>query len=232
MPGIRVFGRETNARGGSRAQLCRVAVMRRCGPVQRGTEPEFTAPHVGRGWRSSVVHPAMPMDSFGTRAQHSWIACHRAPRPNLVSTAHSSGSIFSSRRNLVPLSKRWHSLQSALLSSTTISATRSPHASQMTTLATSFGIGHFLARDFGACLRFSALRRPGSASGCPFSKENNYVCQKRTCDPKRSVLTRRRRWCVFTQLRLRPMCSASWIRTPTTAEARRPPEARIGLAGA
>ena len=99
---------------------------------------------------------------------------------------HSSGSIFFSRRNLVPLSRRWHSLQSARFSSTTISATFSPHASQMTTLATSFAIGDFLARDLWACLGFRPFRRSDSASGYPYGNENNYVCHKRTSDRRLS----------------------------------------------
>ena len=142
----------------------------------------------------------------------------------------SSGSVFFWRRNLVPLSRRWHSLQSARFSSTTISATCSPHASQMTTLATSFAIWNFLARDSWACLEFRPLRRLDSGSEYPFRNENNYVCQKRTCDPKLTVLTRRRsfplgsrwRWCFFTQLRLRPTCSASLILTSTGARGAEP----------
>ena len=99
----------------------------------------------------------------------------------------SSGSVFFSRRNLVPLSRRWHSLQSALFpSSTTTSATCSPHASQMTTLATSFAIGDLLARDSWACLGFRPFRRSDSASGYPFGNENNYVCHKRTSDRRLS----------------------------------------------
>ena len=89
----------------------------------------------------------------------------------------------------------------------------------MTTLATSFAIGNFLARDSGACLGFQAFGRANSVFGRPFGKENNYVCQKRTCDPKLSVFTRRHSfplgsrwcWCVFTQLGLRTTCSTSLI---------------------
>ena len=52
----------------------------------------------------------------------------------------------------------------------------------MTTLATSFAIGDFLARGSGACPGFRPFRRSDSASGYPFGNVNNYVCHKRRCD--------------------------------------------------
>jgi len=99
---------------------------------------------------------------------------------------HSSRSDSPSREVSARAPRRWHSLQSALFSSTTISATCFPHASQMTTLATSFAIGDFLARGSGACLGFRPFRRSDSASGYPFGNESNYVCHKRTCDRRLS----------------------------------------------
>ena len=102
--------------------------------------------------------------------------------PPCAYRVHLSRSDSSSREVSARASLRWHSLQSALFSSTTISATCSPHASQMTTLATSFAIGDFVARDSWACPGFPPFRRSDSASGYPFGNENNYVCRKRTGD--------------------------------------------------
>ena len=100
---------------------------------------------------------------------------------------------------------RWHRLHRARPSSATISATRSPHASQITTLATLFAMAMFLARDLwssmcvargGRADRCSPTRRgtPGPGN-VPRLRSGSTSCacpSSGTCDRRAGLATRSR----------------------------------------